>query len=615
MTTRSARTAACLQLLGVLVYFVVVSPSTIAAPAPLPSAAQIFADFKSASGGSAWDSVTTITTIAATSNVAGLHGGFENWQDVTDGKYAWGDVHGIVSSYGGCNGSGCWSVDDSGISINADSPEDVWDSACVSYLTSMAYWFPARHGSKIDAVKLVNQNQHFYYSVTLEVEGGLTVELRFDRQTHLLAVTAEYMPTGPFVTAYSDYRKVGGVLLPFTQVTNGDITYKAQTIRLNQTIPPSVFEKPAQRMPDYSFRPDAAGSTTIPFTYRLGEILIPIKINGKGPFDALLDTGGAFITTPNFAKKNGITAYSGMTATGTGPQVIGAGMARVQDVEIGGIDIKNLADLVIPFPLEIPLIGPELFKRFAVKIDFDRSQITLTPLAAFHYTGSGAIIPFTFHGEEPEVSGTLDGISGEFTVDTGQDQPIALFASFVGSNALLKKYSAGSVSITTHGIGGTVPMIAARGLVFTLGTAAAIGPVLNFSSAQSGIFNDQYIAGNLGCPLLHRFNVTFDYAKQQIILEPNSHIAETDPWDGLGVEGHASSRGLIIEEVTPHSPAAIAGIKKGDIITVLNGRKIGENDKLWVYTQEIAPSGTVLSLTVKHKRKSKSFNVTLKEPI
>jgi hypothetical protein len=72
--------------------------------------------------------------------------------------------------------------------------------------------------------------------------------------------------------------------------------------------------------------------------------------------------------------------------------------------------------------------------------------------------------------------------------------------------------------------------------------------------------------------ILERFTVTFDYPHLRMPLEPNSHFADAfrKNASGLSVLARgADFRRFEVDGVDPGSPAALAGIHIGDIVTSL----------------------------------------------
>ena len=76
--------------------------------------------------------------------------------------------------------------------------------------------------------------------------------------------------------------------------------------------------------------------------------------------------------------------------------------------------------------------------------------------------------------------------------------------------------------------------------------------------------------------------------------------------------GLSRGGGALIGDVTPNSPAAKAGIQRGDIITEMDGKTVNGPDDLSVRTSEMAP-GTVVHLKVFRSGQTRDIEVTLGE--
>ncbi len=70
--------------------------------------------------------------------------------------------------------------------------------------------------------------------------------------------------------------------------------------------------------------------------------------------------------------------------------------------------------------------------------------------------------------------------------------------------------------------------------------------------------------------------------------------------------------GALVGDVSANSPAAKAGIERGDVILELNGQKINSPDDLSVRVSEMPP-GTVAHLKVFRNAQTRDVNVTLGE--
>ena len=76
--------------------------------------------------------------------------------------------------------------------------------------------------------------------------------------------------------------------------------------------------------------------------------------------------------------------------------------------------------------------------------------------------------------------------------------------------------------------------------------------------------------------------------------------------------GLSQGGGALVGDVSPNSPAAKAGIERGDIILELNGQTVNGPDDLSVHVSEMAP-GTVAHLKVFRKGQTRDIDVTLGE--
>lgn len=101
---------------------------------------------------------------------------------------------------------------------------------------------------------------------------------------------------------------------------------------------------------------------------------------------------------------------------------------------------------------------------------------------------------------------------------------------------------------------------------------------MNYSSDKKGALSMWGTLGLLGIQIIERFNLFFDFRFKKLYLKPNSRFKEHFYSNMTGISGRLSKTGnldgYMVECVIENSPAQIAGIKVGDIITDLNGIKI-----------------------------------------
>ena len=78
----------------------------------------------------------------------------------------------------------------------------------------------------------------------------------------------------------------------------------------------------------------------------------------------------------------------------------------------------------------------------------------------------------------------------------------------------------------------------------------------------------------------------------------------------IGVNLAEVPEGLSVTKVQKGSPGDVAGLKEGDIITMVDGNKVSTHDQLGALLRTIAP-GTKVDLTVLRDGVPKKFSVTL----
>jgi len=260
------------------------------------------------------------------------------------------------------------------------------------------------------------------------------------------------------------------------------------------------------------------------------------------------------------------------------------------------------------------LIGYEVFRRFVVRVDYEHHLITLTTPSAFTYEGEGTVVPFQFNEHIPQVDGAIDGIEGKLDIDTGSRASLTLLAPFVEKHDLASHYGAKLEAVTGWGVGGAARGLVTRAKVLRLGKVEVHGPVTELSLQKKGAFINPYVAGNVGAGVLKRFNITFDYAHQQLIFERNANYDKADVFDRSGMWLNQPEKAFEVMDVIAGGPAAIAGIKVGDKILAIDGRAADQLSLPAVREEfKSEPPGTKLRLTLQSGGEKRDVDLVLKD--
>ncbi len=604
-----------LRLLKILVLAFACTAAATAAD----DAAAVLARAKAAAGGSHWDSVAVVH-LQGTIDATGLKGQFAQWQRTRDGAYVSRFTLGPTSGAEGYDGTAVWSQDGSGEVTRAGSRGAHDEAVMQAYLAALAYWYPQRVPAAVHAAGVRHADGHSFDVVAVNPRGAQAFELWFDAETHLLARAVGHRGQDTVTDYYADYHTVDGLKIAFTQRSSmGDSRYDTVLHVEQATIDPDLarvsFAVPASHADDAVIL-GGADSTTLPFELLNDHIYVHAKVNGK-PVRLMVDTGGANLLLPGAAKALGIESAGALPGRGVGEKTQDVALAKVQSVELGKARIANQVFFI--FPLQAMkavedvdfqgLVGFEVFKRFVVKIDYAAGKLTLIRPAAFHYRGKGTVVPFRFDEHTPSVSGSIDGIAGRFTIDTGSRSSVTLMTPFVDAHGLRTRYAHTPVLVSGWGVGGAARGEVARAGELTLGGVKIVAPLIELSVQKKGAFANPDLAGNVGSDLLRRFTVIFDYRNQQMIFEPVSGLP-AQHYDRSGLWLNRAGADLEVMDVVPGSAAAKAGVKLGDRVTAIDGMPASDSSlpalrERW----RTAAAGTQVRLGL--RRGEKTFDVTL----
>jgi hypothetical protein len=546
------------------------------------TASSVLARAKEASGGAAWDRVTAVH-LKGRLTTSGLQGTAESFDDVRRGRYLERYELGPVSGADGFDGARVWSMDQARQVREEEGGEARLAAVNESYRRRLAYWYPDRGAAKLEYRGTREEQGRSFQVVTITPEGGRPFDLWMDAASGLVDRTVEKMAIETRTSFFSDHRRVQGVLLPFRiRTTNGDAKYdqlvELTEVQLDEPLADTLFAMPAPPPPDFEF---AAGrtSTTVPFTLVNNHIYVDVKLDGKGPYRLLCDTGGANIVTPSVAKALGLEVKGALQGRGVGDSSVDVGLAQVKTLAIGDVTLRDQVFAVFPLEdfakvegiEEHGLIGYEVFKRFVVEVSYGRSQLTVTLPSAFRYAGKGTAVPFVFNAHVPQVEGEIDGIRGKFDIDTGSRASLDLLAPFAEKHALARKYHLSAPMVTGWGVGGPSRSRVGRARLLKLGDVAVKAPVASISLAKKGAFSDPYVAGNVGAGVLKRFDLTFDYQAKRIWFERNGNDGQPDTFDRSGMWVNQDAGAYVVMDVMAGGPADRAGLRAGDRIVSVDG--------------------------------------------
>lgn len=352
----------------------------------------------------------------------------------------------------------------------------------------------------------------------------------------------------------------------------------------------------------------------VPITLCGVHIYTMAKINGQGPFPLNVDTGGTMGISSGLAKKLGIVSSEDVIGGGSGAKTIRFGKADALNVQIGGVEMKRLVGIITDDLGSVEAgIGPELFERFTVQLDYDRMRMRLYPKGSFPKGTNAAVAPLRFQRQErkPLVYLRVGKVAGWFLADTGGGVSLILQRNFWRKHGLDRVGKAPVRTIVGYGVGGPIFGRIGRGPTLEFASILLPDMLVSYSDMTQGTLSNPERDGLLGQRILRRFNVTFDYAHARMALTPNREFANGMPFSQTGLAGFAEGGlGYQVDYVIPGSPGARAGLRVGDVLVEIDGKIV--DDRL-VRKAFWLPAGTRLGLRVLRGDRTFATSMVLRE--
>ncbi|OWY22793.1 PDZ domain-containing protein [Sphingobacteriales bacterium UPWRP_1] len=328
----------------------------------------------------------------------------------------------------------------------------------------------------------------------------------------------------------------------------------------------------------------------IPVEIQHNLILLPIKINNRVEVNFILDTGSrtTVITEPMLLNVIGVTNRGrNIKIQGLGQgdailaRLIGGIQLNMPEVEGSNMELVVLPPDLISFSEVFGkpvygIIGNDLFSKFIVEINYRQKYIQLYSPQHYKYKAKGNRAKITLKNGKPYIEALITGSKADtaklnLLIDTGATQALTVFEQKVPlPDTCIVSYLGRGLSGDIMGKMGRLGSLSFGGFVMKQ-------PVAGFpddESLQLAIEQDNNWDGNLGGDILCRFTVVLNYPKQEMYLNPNSHLKSPFLYDLSGIQLEARGatyKNITVSYVRPNSAAAQAGIIPGDELISING--------------------------------------------
>jgi hypothetical protein len=312
----------------------------------------------------------------------------------------------------------------------------------------------------------------------------------------------------------------------------------------------------------------------------------PATVNAIGPFQFLLDTGGSGgHVDGEIANRLGLKLERG-TASVSGSASLDVGIIPEAMLTVGAARHRGQL-LVSPLaPIEPILgrrfegiIGGDFLQRYVLELNYDARVLRLYQPADFRYAGRGQSLRLSFAQGIPFVRLALSLANGKaadggFLIDTaGGGMAIHVHKQIAERNGLLG--GPPSLEEKGRGLGGETSRAVSRGVAVAIGSYRVLRPLVAITEDTAGLRTNPQSLGLVGMDVLSRFNLTFDYSRSVMYVEPNRTFDAPFVYDSTGLSLRATRPSFspaYVHSVRDPSPAKEAGIEAGDVLVQIDGR-------------------------------------------
>ena len=438
---------------------------------------------KAASGGSKWDAVTLITADGEKESF-GLTGKFHSVEEVSTGFFKSRADYGLLANAEGLDRAGRWRQDNSGQVHPLDSEEAQAVAISDAYLARRGYFFPGRVVASFKTLDAITEYGRRFDRVEVTPRNGRAIALWIDPATHLLDRVVVELSEGSKTVRYADYRRVEGLLLPFkiTSEYRDDLDTGTATIaayRVSTVTAEKEPERPAAQSSDTSIAGGVLETSAKGYLDPdISLYILAAKIDGKGPYLFVVDTGGHNILTPGMSRELGLTVVGNGFTTGAGSGSTKTQFTKVKTLSIGDAVMSDQPFTIMDFGFPMitddgkqqpiaGILGLELFERFAITLDYKSRTATLQTPSHFTCHGNALAVPIRFTSDMPLAVATLDGHSGSFGIDTGNNTDLIVFPHWAVANQLGDRYEKGN-KMKSSSVGGNVELTLAGAKSFQI---------------------------------------------------------------------------------------------------------------------------------------------------
>ena len=369
-----------------------------------------------------------------------------------------------------------------------------------------------------------------------------------------------------------------------------------------------------------------ATSVSLPFQKESNLIILPLQLNGEGPFHFILDTGSGsgLVFNKKVVNKEGLTDCRKVPIyADNGSKVTDLLVADDISLNLDGVKGEKQSMLVLQEDyINIRnvigadahgVLGSELFNRFIVKVDYEDKILTLYDPSSFKKPKGYKKIPITIENFKPYVTTFIKqkkgkNLKAKLLIDTGASNALFLDEKHNDDIILPKKTVAHTLGI---GLIGTISGQVGRLQKVKLGKFGFKNVTTSYPDnwkmarkSSEGKNKEEIRVGSVGADLLSRFHIIFDYFNSAIYVKKNKEFGDPFKFSTSGINVIAAGEGLnayYVSKIIPNSAADKKGVQEGDELIFIDGKPASFYDLTEVNTLLRQSPGTSLKLIIRRE--------------
>lgn len=554
-------------------------------------------------GGAAFEALTAVRARGAVT-ASGLEGTIE--QIAT----AAGDLSrdldlGVVRNASARRGATGWTLTPSGQveDLGPTAAEDLRRDALLMFEAVLDD--PARLDRKPD----VERDGRTFAVVAVDFGDADVHELYLEPDTGALYGLRSVRDRREAFVRFDDWRMVEGVRMPFAEAaaesTGASVGVRWAEIDANPDIAEDAFARPAPAAA-HVIAGGAASTGFMTFDLFAGSrIYIPATVNGVET-EVLLDSGAEMtVLDKGFAERLGLTPSGQVAAVGTGgvgsAQFVGGVTLALDgitfaDRTVAVIDLAAIGQ-AIGRPLPV-ILGKDAFNGLVVDVDFPARAIAFHEAEGFAPPEGVAEVPLTSTGSIRAIPLSIEGQAPAlFDFDTGNGGALIIYPAYAEAAGLMDGRP--SSTVMSGAVGGvretgiaTIRSIQVAG--FEMRDVPATFP----PAGPSAVDSDR-AAGNVGLGVLGRFRLITDFEGGRLWLGATQEsLGRPFARDRLGLSLRKEAGAVVVQRVSPNSPAAEAGWAAGARIVAIDGVEASALDAAALRAIVTGAAGRTVVLTL-----------------